>query len=719
MGRFYQTTAPEFVDDAMFKLPYEQMGAVLLAKDAKVGDDIEAATALGELLKAQGLKVDEPRLNQKIQEYEDGIFSTVDYIKGNVLNYDPGEITKLQRTIHEDFTRGEIAAIQSNKAAFDADMAMWREKQKKNPELYTDKYISQLASQSLGRYKGIGYEGPNKYNTYSGLDATAMPDMNKWVDEALKDALPNFKSITRDTDTGRWLVTQGNSTKEMSEQDLNTILQTRLGGDVNLQAALKQRSDFGMEGFTGLFNEEGGLNPTIAFTEDGRIQFANNVLGNSFRSGIEKFGFTETTQTHKMSETDRGKQDYAYALARKKEIEDNPNITVEGKDHIKTFNGSNLTEFAALRKAYDEEKQAILTKVEEIFMKANGIKDRATLIKNYSKSYEAIQKGNFSAIGNTPELQSLQKSLKIAQFEQSIRNATLKEVEDNVLGGKYNPKDPKHVAALSTALVTKGKQPVVTIAGWDIVDPEYRETPAGIKSLQGTAVTVIPNMDLNIPRGALVVTVGGKTYDMSDTRYNSMNKAIAAGILKPEQIKVGEALTGGTTASNGKTYGQTVVATFADGQKVSFDLSEKSFMPVKGASPKLEFQINGRVNGKSFTSRLPDITTEKMTAYNNNPKHKKAMMGEYIINRIGKNSVEIEGEVRDANGKLLKGAVIYHGEGGNKKRIAGAKNVKAGDEYKFSDGWIEVGFPDGTYEIHSTKEPEYRESLLEHFGDMY
>ena len=54
MGRFYETTAPEFVDDAMFKLPYEQMGAVLLAKDAKVGDDIEAATALGELLKAKG-----------------------------------------------------------------------------------------------------------------------------------------------------------------------------------------------------------------------------------------------------------------------------------------------------------------------------------------------------------------------------------------------------------------------------------------------------------------------------------------------------------------------------------------------------------------------------------------------------------------------------------------------------------------------------------------
>ena len=137
MGRFYQTTAPEFVDDAMFKLPYEQMGAALLAKDAKVGDDIKAATALGELLKAQGLKVDEPRLNQKIQEYEDGIFSTVDYIKGNVLNYDPTELSKQKREINEDWNRGEIAAIQKNKAAYDADMAMWKKKQKKNNKFLT------------------------------------------------------------------------------------------------------------------------------------------------------------------------------------------------------------------------------------------------------------------------------------------------------------------------------------------------------------------------------------------------------------------------------------------------------------------------------------------------------------------------------------------------------------------------------------------------------
>lgn len=706
MGRFYQTTAPEFVDDAMFKLPYEQMGAVLLAKDAKVGDDIEAQTALGELLKAQGLKVDEPRVNEKIKQYEDKIQQNVDYIRGDVLNYDPTELSKLKREINEDWTRGEIAAIQGNKSAFDADMAMWREKQKKNPELYTDEYIRQLASQSLGGYKGIGYEGPNIYNTYSGLDATAMPDLNTWVDTALKDAIPDFKSVTREVDTGKWLVKTGSSTKEMSDADINAILQTRLGGDVNLQAALKQRSEFGLQGFNDLFDEEGNLLPTIGFDETGKTLYSNNILGNSFKSGIEKFGFTETTSTRDMQANPYALKDYDHALARKKEIEDNPHIIVEGKDHIKTFNGSNLAEFSALRKAYREEKQATLTKVEEIFMKANGI-DRATLIKDYPETYKAIQEGNFSAVGNTPELQSFQKSLKIAEFEQSIRNATLKEIEDNVLGGKYNPKDPKHVAALSKALVTKGKQPVVTIAGWDVVPTEYRESPAGIKSLQTEAANVIPNMDLNIPKGALVVTVGGKTYDMSDPSYNSMNKAIAAGILKPEQIKVGEGLAGGNTTEDGKTYGQTVVATFADGQKVSFDLSEKSFMPVKGASAKMEFQVNGRVNGKSFTSRLPDITTEKMTAFNNDPKHKTAMMGEFIINRIGKNSVEIEE------------GVIYHGEGGDKKRIAGARNVKAGDEHKFSDGWIEVKLPDGGYEIHSTKEPEYRESILEHFGEMY
>lgn len=706
MGRFYQTTAPEFVDDAMFKLPYEQMGAILLAKDAKVGGDIETTTALGDLLKAQGLDPDKPRLNQKIKEYEDSIYSTVDYIKNNALNYDPTEISKLQRTINEDFTRGEIAAIQGNKAAFDSNMAMWRKMQEKQPELYNDNYINSLASESLRGYKGVDYKGPSQYNSYKGLDATGMPNINDWVDKALKEALPDLTSVTKDTDTGRWLVTQGTTTKEMSEQDLNTILQTRLGGDVDLQNALKQRSTFGLEGFTNLYDEKGELAPTIQFNEAGSALFADNLLGNAFKSGIEKFGFKEQTTTKKMSETDRGKQDYAFALARKKEIEDNPFISVEGKDHITTFTGHNLADFATFNQAYYTQKAELIRKAEEIFMKANKI-DMATFKKNYKKSYDAIQAGKFELIGNTPEIRSMQKELKRAQFEQSLRNATLKEIEETKLNGqKFNPKNPKHVKILSDELKTRGRKEVKTVAGWDIVPEEYRETPAGVASIQKQALPILKNSTLNLPKGTFV-TIKGKKYDLSDPRYNTINKMIDAGIIDPEKIKVGEALSGGTATESGGMLGQTLVATFADGQKINFDLSEKSLMPVKGASNKVQFQVNGSLAGRTFTTALPDMSTEKLRAFNNDPYHKALMTGEHVISRIGNNSVPINENV------------TYHGGQGQKKRLAGAKNYKAGDEYEFEDGWIEVKAPGGGYEIHSVKEPIYKKALYEHFSEMY
>lgn len=701
MGRFYQTTAPEFVDDAMFKLPYEQMGAVLLAKDAKVGDDIETQTALGELLKAQGLKVDEPRVNEKIKQYEDKIQQNVDYIRGNVLNYDPTELSKLKREINEDWNRGEIAAIQGNKAAFDADMAMWREKQKKNPELYTDEYISQLASQSLGGYKGIGYEGPSKYNTYSGLDATAMPEMNKWVDEALKDALPNFKSITRDTDTGRWLVTQGNSTKEMSEQDLNTILQTRLGGDVNLQAALKQRSEFGLEGFTDLFNEEGGLNPTIAFTEDGRIQFANNVLGNSFRSGIEKFGFTETTQTHKMSETDRGKQDYAYALAKKKEQEDSEFITVTDTNNVPTFTGNGAKDFKDKRLQFYATRDNLVENAMTVAMKNFGYTSLEEFKSKRPKTFEHMQAGNFKASGvNLPEMQVLQSALKDAEFEEKVRMAAIETFKkDN--GGKFDLTKPDQMKKWNDFLLARAEQPTDVKIGWGHFQGEDAFTASQVKSVQTQAAPLIPNATFKMKPGT-TVTINGKRIDIS--KYSSLNEMVQAGLVTIEQVKSGEGLTGGVATENG-VVGQQVTAVFKDGKtRINFDLSANSLQPVFGASNsgKVDFQVTGNIAGQTFTARLPEIGSEKVDSYN--AKNQKTHKGIKKMAQIGRGTVEINE------------FATYHGDDGNKEVMMGAKNYNPNMNYK--KGWIEVKDSDGTYEIHSIhNEPEYYEALINILGE--
>jgi hypothetical protein len=713
MGRFYDTSAPAFVDDAMFKLPFEQMGRVLLAKDEKIGGDIEATTALGELLQAQGLDVDKPIINRKIQEYENQIQSTVDNIRGNVLNYDPTEIGKLKRTIHEDWTRGEIAGIQGNKAAFDADMARWREQQKKNPELYTEEYISKLAEQSLNKYTtsgGINYKGPDQYNKYSGMSATGLEDLNKWVDEALKGALPNFTSATRDTDQGRWLVTQGNSTKEMTDQEINEILQRRFKGDVNLQAALKQRGEFGMEGFTNLFDEKGEFLPSIGFDEQGRTMYADNYLGNSFKGGIEKFGFKETTTTHKMQETDKWKKEYDYTLAKNKEIEDAAYITVEDNDTLVTNTGVNLADFTKRNKGFREEKETSLAYANTIAMKSLKYESEEEFKKGSPKIYEAIQKEDFNSLPPellTPEMQSIAKRRKIANFEQKSRNAFLLEFQDRELNGaKYDHTNPEHVKRFSLAIQNNGLQSGSTKAGWDIMGPSLTHTPKEVKSIQEQVAPLLPSLPLKLKPGTSIVVTGpdGKKQRVDISKYGSVQDLIEAGYAKPYTYKAGEQLTGGVTTIAG-VMGQTTVAILADGTKINFDLSQKSLMPRVGNSDKIELQITGNLGGNPFVSTIKNISTQKMGEFNQ--QNRVSLTGSTKLKQIGNGSVTFD------NG------VIYHGSAGNQKRIAGAANAATAKDFDFSEGWVEIPLDNGGYKIHSIKESGIRQQIYEELDRIY
>ena len=701
MGRFYETVAPEFVDDAMFKLPYEQMGAVLLAKDEKVGSDIEATTALGELLKAQGLKVDEPRVNEKIKQYEDKIQQNVDYIRGNVLNYDPTELSKLKREINEDWTRGEIAAIQGNKAAYEKDLALWREMQKKEPEKYNDNYINTLAEQSLKRYQGIGYEGPSKYNTYSGLDATAMPDMNKWVDEALKDAIPDFKSVSKEVDTGKWLVKTGTSTKEMTDKDINEILQTRLGGDPNLQMALKQRSEFGLEGFTDLFDEEGNLKPTIGFGEKGQTLFANNILGNSFKSGIEKYGFKETTSTRDMQANPYALKDYDYALAKKKEQEDAEFITVTDTNNVPTFTGNGAKDFKDKRLQFYATKKNLIENAMTMAMKNFGYTSLEEFKNKRPKTFEHMQAGNFKASGvNLPEMQVLQSALKDAEFEEKVRMAAIETFKkDN--GGKFDLTKPDQMKKWNDFLLARAEQPTDVKIGWGHFQGEDAFTASQVKSVQTQAAPLIPNAIFKMKPGT-TVTINGKKVDIS--KYSSLNEMVQAGLVTIEQVKNGEGLTGGVATENG-VVGQQVTAVFKDGKtRINFDLSANSLQPVFGASNsgKVDFQVTGNIAGQTFTARLPEIGSEKVDSYN--AKNQKTHKGIKKMAQIGRGTVEINE------------FATYHGDDGNKEVMMGAKNYNPNMNYK--KGWIEVKDSDGTYEIHSIhNEPEYYEALINILGE--
>ena len=132
MGQFYKGAEATFIDDAMFKLPYELMGKIIDKKDKEVQDTIDTTVALNSLLQAKGLKVDDPRLKEIIGGYTGQIDSmTNDIYKnvGNAVTYMP-KINELKRKITTDWKSGEVSKIEGNLALYNT----WEAEQKKKLE---------------------------------------------------------------------------------------------------------------------------------------------------------------------------------------------------------------------------------------------------------------------------------------------------------------------------------------------------------------------------------------------------------------------------------------------------------------------------------------------------------------------------------------------------------------------------------------------------------
>ena len=64
MGQFYKGTGADFLDDAMFKLPYEMIAKVIDKKDKDVDDAVTSNNEIAALLKAQAMKIDDPALRK-------------------------------------------------------------------------------------------------------------------------------------------------------------------------------------------------------------------------------------------------------------------------------------------------------------------------------------------------------------------------------------------------------------------------------------------------------------------------------------------------------------------------------------------------------------------------------------------------------------------------------------------------------------------------------
>ena len=292
MGQFYQTTAPEFLSNKMFKLPAELMADVLMNKEKVVDADIAAAREF-EKLKAQGLAPDDPYIKSKLAEYEAETNAIVDGIKGNVMDYGKfnDRTRKLGNDVHREWNSGGIAKIEANRLAYTNYVADLDAKAKANPKEFPPTLIANLKAGAMQKFAGTGGTGYNKdtgtYNDFSGDDALALgnlPDrFNENIGKYIKANSSEKVSMGSD---GKWMITDKTGTREVTADRLQQAAYDYVKASPDIISAIQQRSDYKVQGFE---------NP-------------EQYLANSIQSFISTNKFKETTR-------DKSSKEDVYAKA--------------------------------------------------------------------------------------------------------------------------------------------------------------------------------------------------------------------------------------------------------------------------------------------------------------------------------------------------------------------------------------------------------------------
>ena len=658
MGRFYQTSQANFIADKMMELPTDLMAKVITNTDTNIDGAIAEGTSLYGKLEAKGLLQDNPRLQQLLSGHEDSVDGMVAEIRKNPLEYQRklGDIRKLARDIKTDFNTGEIGAIQTRQAADETWWSEAKKAQEKNPDLYTDEYLQKLRQKNLTDSGTVDFKGPSQYKQYAASNAMGLGSLNDWVEKTLKGAMPDSSKVARDTVRGGWIITEGTETRRMDEKELNDILQNALAADPTMAAALKQRGNIGMEGFSNLVGEDGNLLSSQVTNqeyekEDGSrvtmpvLQFHDNILGNAFRAGVKKFGYEETSYTQSMKEDPKSAR--AQDLLNKQrmveweEKRQSDMIEYTGTKMLSNPGGSNIVDYTNALLATSGKALDLGDQVKE--MLANELGGKVNIP---NEAYNLISKGNFTALldmenedgskmFNSTAIENLQAQYNSNKIEiamlQGVRTTWENDLEKRYRGLTVNPKD--HEQDFNNYLASRDKISVdqkYTFEGTDITEKEVKNFQQSIHESG-----VLYASPLNLPQG----TMARGDKGMVDISNYTINQLISEGIIQKNKIKEAyEETTPGEVDEDGNAISAASTKTsyrMVHGEgELNFDINKQSIAPTTSwdddKTMKLGFMMN--FNGKRVIAKIDGVTSTKLKNFN--AKNMKVLNTNYLLTKM-------------------------------------------------------------------------------------
>jgi hypothetical protein len=710
MGQFYKGAEATFLDDAMFKLPYEQMQNALKAKDTAIGNTIQSAIKLGDFDVVHHAidKEDAARLKQ---EWDSKIQTSVDQILVDPLNYKrvQGDIISMGRDLNKDIKFGDISVLAARKAQIDDYQKGLEELYKKDPEKYAHEaalYAKELQDAKAATYKNAE---TGEYNYFSGQDLYAAPPITGVVEEAIKNATgKDFENLTV-TENGQWKITRGGKTEGWSQDRIKKIVTDYINASPVLLQGYAQSAGL-------------GVLPT-------------DIIEQGLEYAKEKYKIVQTSSTRKDELGDEQKLEIAYNFNKKKENEEQVIINTENvqKNLVNTYSTfkDNITLIRTDLNTKKEQLADIWNKanpnntINPATMTTGAIIEKLKVLEgtdpksyNFSAEIQALKDAairNQTAASSENNYKNYLKANKLADTKEAFRDwhATFSNakpgsqnyqvrtgVEATFQGTDLGTTEIKGVQAVADAnklimpfqlrgfsLPTKAKiggkeTNVILQFPTDKNDPIYK-----------MLLAIKKNSKIPMNKGVNYIVKDGKTYGIDLRMMDKGGEAIwedfeKLGHVTPKPEGAIVATPTGSGALNVAASGaqQNTPGYLIAGTGKSIDFEPTTFVPVKGVNHNNQTYYQGTwrteghpvvLNYETSAKNVP--TNNKLNTYLDNNR------SSYIANKTitqygGTGNLDGKVELGSAGTLRLENGVLYHkgvGKAGEAKVAPGNANYES------------------------------------------
>jgi len=483
MGQFYKGTEATFLDDKMYKAPYELMGAMIDKKDKAIDDTITQYQGYLDKLKADVLEQDSPELRATIQQYQTRIDNAVQGIISDPMNYQKytPDLNTLGRDITNTWgTSGKVGTMEANKkkvlAEYDDLDKLAKEKG------FEADYVAAEKKKILAKYKGVEWDqekgkamgAPEIADSYYKLD----------FDDSFLNHLKAQKiSRTKDTPGGPWVYRHEGSSETLNPNTIISAYMLQANADPATKAALERRNALGISGF-----ESVGLNEVYTKTpvldasgkpviENGQPKMKevlnpNNYWAKKMGAAGETYKVSNSEVKDTLSTNSGYWTQAGWQRADAKEAEQN--VTAE------TIDETPITTRDATINSLTRNRGTSAAKVTSTVTSALQIAGQLG-IKPNSVAYNQIKNGNFTALrtagkgqeGFSSTVDQLDKSYKRAKAENNLANSSViaftKSLPANLQsimyksGWQTNPQIAKAYEEYTKKAHAEGKFKAVTV----------------------------------------------------------------------------------------------------------------------------------------------------------------------------------------------------------------------------------------------------------------